>query len=192
MVGEVAVRPWAACPSPQEKVECTYKTPRGGRISMWNYQCAWKFYLFCRMYSYVEKYCESTCGGVHTVLQRQASCHHNVFCHNAQLSNTQHSLCMRFIVDCQSSNHLRFFLNIPGQYKIYIRGVIKRRMQRYNGVCLVHHHRRWAILTSLSFFNFIDEWNAARGNEIWNPFSPLSHVIICTLIDRLRYDKIMK
>ena len=50
---------------------------------MWNYQCAWKFYLFCRMYSYVEKYCESTCGGVDTVPQRQASRHHNV-CHHAQ------------------------------------------------------------------------------------------------------------
>ena len=72
----------------QEKVECTYKTPRGGRISMWNYQCSWKFYLFCRMYSYVEEYCESACGGVHTFLQRQASRHHNV-CHHAQ-QNTQH------------------------------------------------------------------------------------------------------
>ena len=27
------------------------------------------------MHSYVEKYCECTCGGVHTVLQRQASRH---------------------------------------------------------------------------------------------------------------------
>jgi len=52
------------------------------------YQCSWKFYLFCRMYSYVEEYCESTCGGVHTFLQRQASRHHNV-CHHAQ-QNTQH------------------------------------------------------------------------------------------------------
>ena len=76
----------------QEKVECTYKTPRGGRISMWNYQCAWKFYLFCRMYSYVEKYCESTCGGVHTVLQRQASRHHNV-CHHAQHTTFTMALC---------------------------------------------------------------------------------------------------
>ena len=57
------------------------------------YQCAWKFYLFCRMYSYVEKYCESTCGGVHTVLQRQASRHHNVFCHNAQLTHNIHHAC---------------------------------------------------------------------------------------------------
>ena len=56
------------------------------RVKITLYQCAWKFYLFCRMYSYVEKYCESTCGGVHTVLQRQASRHHNVFCHNAQLT----------------------------------------------------------------------------------------------------------
>ena len=30
-------------------------------------QCSWKFYHFCRMHSYVEKYYESTCGNV---------CHH--------------------------------------------------------------------------------------------------------------------
>ena len=66
-----------------------------------NYQCSWKFYLFCRMYSYVEKYCESTCGGVHTVLQRQASRHHkSVTTHN----RTQHSP-WRFAQHRRSSNH---------------------------------------------------------------------------------------
>ena len=70
------------------------------RVKITLYQCAWKFYLFCRMYSYVEKYCESTCGGVHTVLQRQASRHHNV-CHAPR---TQHSP-WRFAQHRRSSNH---------------------------------------------------------------------------------------
>jgi hypothetical protein len=48
------------------------------------------------MYSYVEKYCESTCGGVDTVLQRQASRHHNVS-HHAQ--HTTHHGTLPNIVD---------------------------------------------------------------------------------------------
>ena len=59
-----------------------------------NYQCSWKFYLFCRMYSYVEKYCESTCGGVHTVLQRQLpATTMSVTTHNTAHNSPWHFIC---------------------------------------------------------------------------------------------------
>jgi len=42
------------------------------------------------------------------------------------------------------------------------------------------------------FFNFIDEWKVARGNEIWNLSSLLLHTIFGMLIDQLERNKIIK
>ena len=57
------------------------------------HQCSWKFYLYCRIYSYVEKYCECTCGGVHTtvlagvvITLSSLSCHYH--CHHYLLDFT--------------------------------------------------------------------------------------------------------